>query len=291
MIQNPSSAPRSNRTTRITWREPESGRRGTLRCLPLAAAATVVLVFAGALSAGAGGALAATTPTPTTPSTSTTPTTPPPSLNSASDHLALTAYKSYLQALVLNANLGRQRDAAMVSTVASSCQNALSQLRGEPSTPVRQAVLANFGEEIGGDLALAFLSEAKRPFAQLSAVLGGLPWSYRAPANAIRQLLRAEKTVLRLPPSDLCANASQVSSYPRVIPVATQSFLNGYLAASANVSSRFHNFLTVLQSHETKADRPLVAEIDTLVAQFSAASQSAEQTYSQSVMSELGLVG
>ena len=135
MIQNPSSAPRSNRTTRITWRAPESRRRGTLRCLSLAAAATVVLVFAGALSAGAGAALAATTPTPTTPSTSTTPTPPPPSLNSASDHLALTAYKSYLQALVLNANLGRQRDAAMVSTVASSCQNALSQLRGEPSTP------------------------------------------------------------------------------------------------------------------------------------------------------------
>jgi hypothetical protein len=290
MIQHQSSAPRSKRTTRITWRAPESGRRGTLRCLPLVAAATVVLVFVGAFSAGAGGALAATTPT--TPSTTTTPTTTtPPSLNSASDHLALTAYKSYIQALVLNANLGRQRDAALVSTIASSCQNALSQLRGEPSTPVRQAVLANFGEEIGGDLALAFLSEAKRPFAQLSAALAGLPWSYRAPAYAIRQLLRAEKTVLRMPPSDLCANASQVSSYPRVIPIATQSFLSGYLAASANVSSRFHNFLTVLQSHETKADRPLVAEIDTLVAQFSAASTSAEQTYSQSVMSELGLVG
>ena len=290
MIQHKSSAPRSKRTTRITWRAPGSGRRGTLRCLPLAAAATVVLVFVGAFSAGAGGALAATTPT--TPSTTATPTTTtPPSLNSASDHLALTAYKSYIQALVLNANLGRQRDAALVSTIASSCQNALSQLRGEPSTPVRQAVLANFGEEIGGDLALAFLSEAKRPFAQLSAALAGLPWSYRAPAYAIRQLLRAEKTVLRMPPSDLCANASQVSSYPRVIPIATQSFLSGYLAASANVSSRFHNFLTVLQSHETKADRPLVAEIDTLVAQFSAASTSAEQTYSQSVMSELGLVG
>lgn len=249
---------------------------------------TALLVLLAALSAGAGGALGASTPT--TPSTSTTPTTTP-SLNSTSDHLALTAYKSYIQALVLNANLGRQRDAALVSTVASSCQNALSQLRGEPSTPVRQAVLANLGEEIGGDLALAFLSEAKRPFAQLSAVLGGLPWSYRAPANAIKQLLRAEKTVLRMPPSDLCSNASQVSSFPRVIPVATQSFLSGYLAASANVSNRFHDFLTVLQAHETKADRPLVAEIDTLVAQFAAASTSAEQTYSQSVMSELGLVG
>src|ERR1700733_873774 len=130
MIQHQSYASRSKRTTPITWREPESGRRGTLRCL----AATVVLVFVGAFSAGAGGALAATTPT--TPSTTATPTTTtPPSLNSASDHLALTAYKSYIQALVLNANLGRQRDAALVSTIASSCQNALSQLRGEPSTP------------------------------------------------------------------------------------------------------------------------------------------------------------
>jgi hypothetical protein len=256
------------------------------RRLPVAAVATVVLGVGAALSLGAADALAAATRTSTTPVT-----TPTPSLNAVSDHTALTAYQAYIQSLVANANLGRQRDAALVSTVASSCQNALGQLSGEPSTPVRQAVLANFGEEIGGDLALAFLSEAKRPFAQLSTVLGGLQWSYGAPAKAIRQLLSAERTVLRMPPSDLCANASQVSSYPRVIPTATQAFLSRYLAASANVSSRFHDFLTVLQRHETKADRPLVAEIDALVAQFGAASAAAEQTYSESVMSNLGLVG
>ena len=252
--------------------------------MPLVAAATFVLAFGAVMSAATAGALAAT------PRTGTTPVTTP-SLNTASDHAALTAYRTYIQALVTNANLGRQRDAALVSTVASSCQNALSQLSGEPSTPVRQAVLANFGEEIGGDLGLAFLSEAKRPFAQLSSVLGGLQWSTRAPATAIRQLLSAERTVLRMPQSDLCANAAQVSTYPRVIPAATQAFLNRYLAASANVSSRFHNFLTVLQRHETRADRPLVAAIDTLAAQFSAASASAEQTYSQSVMSDFGVTG
>jgi hypothetical protein len=152
-------------------------------------------------------------------------------------------------------------------------------------------VLSNFGEEIGGDLALAFLSEAKGPFAQLSTAIAGLQWSSPAPAYAIRQLLAAERTVLKMPPSHLCANASLVSSYPRVIPAATQAFLNRYLAASANVARRFHNFLWVLQRHETRADRPLVAAIDTLVAQFGAASASAEQTYSQSVMSNLGLIG
>ena len=287
MNENSSSVSHPDRSVGLARPAGESrSPRGKRRGLPLAAAATVVLAVGAALSSGAVDALAATTRTTTTPVSTTTP-----SLNAASDHTALTAYQTYIQSLVANANLGRQRDAALVSTVASSCENALGQLNGEPSTPVRQAVLANLGEEIGGDLALAFLSEAKRPFAQLSTVLGGLQWSYGAPAKAIRQLLWAEHAVLRMPPSDLCANASQVSSYPRVIPTATQSFLSRYLAASANVSSRFHNFLTVLQRHETKADRPLVAEIDALVTQFGAASADAEQTYSESVMSNLGLVG
>jgi hypothetical protein len=247
--------------------------------------AAVVLGLGMLLSAGTADSLAATT------RTSTIPTTTPASLDAASDHLALTAYRTYIQALVSNAKLGRQRDAAFVSTVASSCQNALSQLNGEPSTPVRQAVLSNFGEEIGDDLALAFQSAARRPFAQLSTVLGGLQWSSGAPAYAIRQLLSAERSVLKMPQSNLCADASQVSSNPRVIPATTQSFLSRYLAASANLSHRFNTFLTVLQRHETSADHPLVAEIDSLVAQFGAALASGEQTYSQSVMSNLGVVG
>jgi hypothetical protein len=250
--------------------------------LLISAIATVLL--GGSL--GAAGAIAATT---TTTPTTTTPT-PPPSLNAVSDQAALTAYRRYLQSLVSNAGLGRQRDAALVSTVASSCQNALTQVSGEPSTPVRQAVLSNFGEEIGGDLALAFLSEAKRPFEKLSTVLGSLRWSSPVPATAIRQMLSAERSVLNMPQSSLCADAAQVSSYPRVTPVATTNFLTRYLDVSATVSRRFQNFLTVLQRYETAAQRPLLAVIDSLVSQFEAASTAADQTYSQSILSDLGLV-
>ena len=285
MIENSSSVTGSDRPTRLIAPGDREPTRRTRRRALLVAAATVVLGLGAALSLETAGALAATARTGTTPTTTT-----PPSLNSASDHMALTAYKTYIQALVSKALLGRQRDATLVSTVASTCQNALSQLNGEPSTPVRQAVLSNFGEEIGGDLALGFLSEATHPFAQLSAALGRLQWSSPAPANAIRQLLASERTVLKMPQSTLCADASQVSSYPRVIPAATQAFLQRYLAASANVGTRFHTFLAVLQRHETKADRPLVAQIDLLVTQFNAASTSAQQTYSQSIMSDLGLV-
>src|SRR5262249_47465615 len=109
--------------------------------------------------------------------------------------------------------------------------------------------------------------------------------------NAIRELLSAERAVLRMPQSELCANAAQVATYPKVIPTATQAFLKRYLAASTNVGRRFHIFLTVLQHHETSASRPLVAQIDTLVAQFEAASASPAQMSAQSIMSHLGVVG
>jgi len=250
----------------------------------VAVSATLLVGLGGSL--GAAGAIAATTTT--TPIT-TTPT-PPPSLNAASDQAALTAYRKYLQSLVSSSGLGRERDAVLVSTVASSCQNALTQLSSEPSTPVRQAVLSNFGEEIGGDLALAFLSEAKRPFSKLSTQLGALRWSSTAPATAIRQMLTAERTVLNMQQSSLCADAAEVSSYPRVTPPATASFLTHYLNASATVSRRFQNFLTVLQRYETNSERQLVAAIDNLVGQFGTASTAADQTYSQSILSDLGLV-
>ena len=290
MIEHSSTDARSRRSLR---------RLGSRREAPLEphrpaphrwqriAATTLILSFAAAGSIGAVVADAATTAPPTNPSATTTPA---PTLNSASDQSALSAYRKYLQALVANAQLGRQRDAALVSVVAGSCQNALSQLDGEPGTPMRQLVLANFGEEIGGDLALAFLSEATRPFAQMSLVLGSLRWSSAAPITAIRQLLASERRVLNLPQSNLCADAAQVESSPRVIPSSTLSFMKRYLDASALVSRRFHACLAVLQRYETAAERPLVASIDSLVTQFSSASTSAVQTYSQSLLLDLGLV-
>jgi hypothetical protein len=249
----------------------------------------VTIAFAALLlGVATGGSLAAASATATNMPTTTFPT-PGRSLNEASDQAALTAYRRYLQSLLSNSWLGRQRDAALVSTVASSCQNALTQLSGEPSTPVRETVLSYFGEEIGGDLALAFLSEAKGPFLRLSAALQNLRWSSPAPAIAIRQLLADEQRILDMPQSSLCADASLVSSYPKVIPAPTLTFLNRYLALTARVTRRFQNFLIVLQRYETRAERPLVATIDNLVSQFNNASTMAEQTYSQSILSDLGL--
>ena len=190
-----------------------------------------------------------------------------------------------------NTKLGRARDATVVSTVQSTCANTLAPLVGEPSTPVRQVVLSNFGEEIGGDLALKFQSAAVRPFRQLSSLLTSLVWSTPTPATAIKHLLSAERTVLSMPQSALCDNAAAVASFPKVIPESTQSFLKRYLSASSEYNRRLH---TSPDSDPGLRDgrRPTGrgARIDALVAQFSAASQNAEATYSQSIMSDLGLV-
>lgn len=260
---------------------PARSARPASRSLPLVAGVVVTLGLglAACISPATQVALAASTPPP-----AVTPG------DAASGEAALNAYETYLQALVANTKLGRERDATVVSTVASTCPNALAPLGGEPSTPARQAVLSNLGEEIGADLELKFQSAAARPFRQLSITLDGLEWSSAAPVNAIKRLLAAERTVLHMAQSALCANAAAVASFPKAIPALTQSFVKRYLSASANVNRRLHAFLTVLQGYETAADQPTVAEIDTLVTQFSAATQAAQATYSQSIMSDLGLV-
>lgn len=249
------------------------------------------LAVGAVIVAGLGAAVSPMTSAALASSAHAPPTPPPVSPgDAASGEVALDAYETYIQALVASTKLGRERDATLVSTVQSTCPNALAPLNGEASTAARQAVLSRFGEEIGGDLALKFQSAAARPFKQLSRVLTGLEWSTPAPANAIKRLLSAERTVLRMPQSTLCANATAVASFPKLIPLPTQSFLKRYLGASANLNRRLHTFLTVIERYETPADEPVVSEIDALVAEFSAASQSAEQTYSQSIMSDLGLV-
>ena len=262
--------------------------------LPLAASAVVLLCIGAAMSPITDVAFATAAPPSGTPAPSNgargTTVSPISPGDAASGELALNAYETYIQALVANTKLGRARDATVVSTVQSTCANTLAPLVGEPSTPVRQVVLSNFGEEIGGDLALKFQSAAVRPFRQLSSLLTSLVWSTPTPANAIKHLLSAERTVLSMPQSALCDNAAAVASFPKVIPEPTQSFLKRYLSASASVNRRLHTFLTVIQGYETAADRPVVSQIDALVAQFSAASQNAEATYSQSIMSDLGLV-
>jgi hypothetical protein len=252
-------------------------------------------LLAGALlatSLSSSGAVAATTPTGTTgaPTTPTTPTTPPSSkADAASYRSARLDYRTYLSALIAAEPAGRQSADAFVAGVRTHCAGVLSSVAVPPSGQVSQTALSDLGEEIGADLALQFLAEAVGPFAQLSTQLGALTWSQPAPAQAVAGLLTAERDVLALSTTRLCADARALANHPLVAPNRTLSFLNTYLRASATLKKRLASFLTVLSSYATPSEEALISTIDRLVAQYAATSGAVERTGATSILSALGL--
>ena len=210
-------------------------------------------------------------------------------IDTASDHAALKAYHTYVGALVASVPGGKRADASFVSTVDQNCANVLSNLGSLSSSQVSQSALQQFGEEIGGDLALRFHSAAAPAFTKLSAALAKLRWSSPSSSRAIHGLLTAVKATLALTPSDLCADARQLAAQPKAEPAGTQTFLRTYLPESALAKRRLTPFLDVLARFQTAKDHRVITSIDSLVQQFDAAASAAETKSSNQVVHDLGL--
>ena len=211
------------------------------------------------------------------------------SLDVHSDGTALTAYHAYLQALVAGAGAGQSGDAALIATVQSTCAGALKPLGSRRSSEVSQTVLADLGEEIGGDLDLTFLAEATQPFATLGHRLSSLRWSMPATAATVNAFLTAEHTVLGLARSSLCADAKAVAAHPRTEPSATTGFLRTYLGASSALHTRLSAFLGVLGQFETIKERRVVDAIDSLAARYAKLTASARTSGADRILGDLGL--
>jgi hypothetical protein len=245
----------------------------------------------GPAAAVATGMTSSTTPTTTTSTTPTTTTPTPTATDNASDRAALQDYHTYLVALIKNEATGTQRDIAFTVKVRKRCSGVLTALSTLPTARVSSTALSDLGEEIGGDLALAYLSEASRPFAQLSTALYSLPWNEAAPAEAVNGLLRAESAVLGLSMSSLCADAQALANHPRVVPAGTQAFLTPYLTASARLKQQLTAFLSVLSHDATTHENQLIASIDQLVSKFAANSAIVEHTDANTILQTVGLTG
>jgi hypothetical protein len=232
-----------------------------------------------------------TTTTSTTTTTTSTTTTTTSQTDAASNQAALLDYHAYLAALVKGTQIGMRRDAAFAAKVNEECPGVLSSVSTLPSSRVSATVLSELGEEIGGDLALEFLSEADQPFAQLSAVLNSLPWTEAPPPEAIHGLLTAESAVLALTTSPLCTDARALAKRPKLEPAGSQAFLGAYLSDSAALRSQLTDFLAVLSRFATTRDSQVIKAIDRLVAKFASASASVERADASTVLTTLGLSG
>jgi hypothetical protein len=260
----------------------------------LGAAAAALALAGGAAAAVATAATGSRSPTPSTATTPTGTTQAPSSGgtqsgDAASDRAALIAYQAYLQALVKGVPAGAKQDAMLTATVKRRCAGVLGPLSALPSAQLNSLALSDLGEEIGGDLAIEFLSEAQGPFQQLSATLTPLSWAEPAPQAAIHALLSAESAILALSPTTLCADARALAAHPRKVPAATLAFLATYLADSAALKQQLTEFLTVLSKYATAKDNDVINAVNQLVARFGAAQDQAEHVDADAILVSLGL--
>lgn len=233
-----------------------------------------------------------TTPTATTPTTPTTTTpipTNPGTVDTTSDLAALTAYKTYLLALVTGATEARTTEQLFVSNAASTCQGALTPITAMPRASVSGAALTALGQEIGSDLWLSFTSTASQPFTQLATTLAGLRWTHRTTWEAVAAFVKSEHAVLSMPPSNLCKDALLLASKPLAEPVTAKSFLLHYQTARATLKARLATFLSVLERFQTPTEAKLVGSIDKLASQFDSISLSAQNSSASVLLGDLGI--
>ncbi len=261
----------------------------------LLAAAVAVALAAGSVAAvataavGSGSPTTATTPTGTTTTGTTTTSSGTPTGDGVSDLSALIAYRTYLQALLQGVPAGARQDMTLNAIVRRHCAGVLSSIGSLPSSQLNAQALSDLGEEIGGDLAIRFLSEAQPPFSALSSALTPLTWSEPAPQEAIRELLGAESAILGLSPTMLCADARALAAHPRKVPLATLTFLATYLSDSAALKQQLTQFLTVLSKYATANDNDVINAINQLVARFGSAENTVERADANTILAALGL--
>jgi hypothetical protein len=189
----------------------------------------------------------------------------------AADKTALSAYATYLAALVHDTSVGELTDSSYVTTIAGQCKGALEPLT-QPDVQLNaaaQATLTALGKEMGDDLSIGFDQVALGPFERLSTSLSRLRWTLASGgAYVVRRFDTTEATVLALAQSALCQNALLAASAPRTIPLATKSFVRGYTRASNQSNAALTNLLKLMQTYETPAEHAVITRIANLATQL-----------------------
>jgi hypothetical protein len=248
-----------------------------------AAATALVVVACLAISASASAAMTAT-------SASAAST----AANRRADKAALTAYETYLQALVADKPDGVEAETLFASDTSTNCYKALEPIETSTTVPTgTDAALTSIGNEIGADAGLEFLTMAVPPMTQLATTLSTLHWGTAAQATTVKRFLTADEALMALEPSDLCSDALSVASQSSddevTAPPTTVTFLTTYQADSALANTRLTTFVKLLDNYATVADRAVAAKIDLLAVKVNTLSTLAITSGTKSLFKALGI--
>jgi hypothetical protein len=214
-----------------------------------------------------------------------------PSESSAvgADLTALNAYNRYLTALVGAEHASAGRDQQIITTVSTTCSDALADLSQLSSSQLKQSALTDFADEVDADLDLAYMSATRSAGNRFASTLSGISWPTSAEQRTTSRLISGERTLLGVGESNLCGDASTLDAAPLSEPSATLKFLKRYRAAAAGLHSDLTGFQSLLSKFETASEQSVVVSINSLVTGFSDQSSQQEQTDATTVLSELGV--
>jgi hypothetical protein len=163
----------------------------------------------------------------------------------------------------------------------------LAPLKRLPASAVDTTALFDFGEELGGDVAVVSYRPVRGQLAQLAATLSRLPWSSPRTSRTVRRFVAAQRRLFGLAPSHLCADArALVASHGRRIPRGTAQWLTRFRGAVRAEQTVASQFMKVLE----RSDSPrLLRENDRLFRHLDAALKGVKESDAEKIVSGLGL--
>jgi hypothetical protein len=211
-------------------------------------------------------------------------------LDARSDHVALHAYRSYLQNLLSVRPAWYRADDAYVASISGQCPHVLGALKhARPGTFSVTAVI-KFGAEAGGDLDAVAYPLAEPALAKLAATLDPLRWSGAGIRAAIRRFLAAEGSLLRVAPSDLCSDARALAaSHARRAARATRQWVSQYAHHALIAAQDEATFTTILERFATPAESETLKEIGRLLSRWAATVVNRVTPEGQKLLGVLGI--
>jgi hypothetical protein len=188
------------------------------------------------------------------------------SIDTASDHVALHAYGRFAQGVLSGIPAGRRADNAFVADTRHRCAHGLAPIDHVRTSPNRIGPALAFGEEIGADLTVVANLQARRALAKLGRAISGLPWSSPGTSAAVKGYLAARGKLLRLRPSDICADVrALVRSRAKVEPPGTRRWLADFRRVVTMQQTQLSAFVAILERFHSPPDNASLRAVKGLV--------------------------
>ena len=188
-------------------------------------------------------------------------------VNRASDRAALNAYHAYLHDLVSLVPTWRQDDNTYINSISGQCGGVF---KHAAISSFNKKALLTFSLEAGGDLDAVSVYPSTRPvLGKLAGSLASLHWSSAGIRNVVSAYVAAERRLVTVGPSNLCADARALeASHGQRVSHGTAAFAVKFAHRVVAADRAGSAFLTVLAKFATPSEHGLITSTAHLLHQF-----------------------